>query len=435
MIPRPLHVLLALSALAMAALPANAQRLLRGPYLQLATHQSMVVRWRTDKDCKGIVRYGLTPETATNRVSHAGSLSEHVVQLSRLQPNTRYYYVIGYETNRWFTPEAPDYSFITPPKPGTTQPVRIWAVGDPGTASTNQANVRNAFYEIHRQRPADLWLMLGDNAYSSGTDSQYQKAVFDMYASILRQAPLWPTLGNHDALHADSPTLSGPYYDIFTLPTLGQAGGLASGTEAYYSFDHANIHFVCLDSEDTDRSRDGAMASWLRSDLAQNTRDWVIAYFHHPPYTKGSHDSDKKSDSGGRMDDMRENFLPILESGGVDLVLTGHSHSYERSFLLNGHYGYSTNLTGSMILDRGSGRLDLEGSYKKNPGNAPHQGAVYICAGSSGQISGGKLNHPVNWVSLNKLGSLVIDVDGLRCDVRFIGERGQLRDYFTLEKR
>jgi 3',5'-cyclic AMP phosphodiesterase CpdA len=414
---------------------AHAQKLERGPYLQLPTDSSMVIRWRTDKPSKGLVRWGLSPESATNRVQHAGSLTEHVVQLTRLKPNTRYFYAIGSETNQWLTPAAPEFSFITPPRPGTVQPVRIWAVGDPGTASTNQSNVRNAFYQIHRQRPADLWLMLGDNAYSSGTDAQFQRAVFDVYGAILRQTPVWPTLGNHDAMHADSPTLSGPYYDIFTLPTLGQSGGLSSGTEAYYSFDFANVHFVCLDSEDTDRSRDGAMAAWLRADLANNTRDWVIAYFHHPPYTKGSHDSDKHSDSAGRMTEMRENFLPILESGGVDLVLTGHSHSYERSYLLNGHYGLSTNLQPSMILNAGSGRLDHEGSYAKNGGNAPHQGAVYICAGSSGQISGGKLNHPVNWVSLNKLGSLLIDVDGLRADIRFIGDKGQLRDYFTIEKK
>jgi hypothetical protein len=288
---------------------------------------------------------------------------------------------------------------------------------------------------MHARRPADLWLMLGDNAYSSGTDSQYQKAVFSMYSAMLRQVPLWPTLGNHDALSADSSTLSGVYYDIFSLPSRGQCGGLVSGTEAYYSFNFANIHFVCLDSQDTDRSKDGAMASWLRADLADSFQEWTVVFFHHPPYTKGSHDSDKFSDSGGRMTEMRENILPILEAGGVDLVLTGHSHSYERSYLVNGHYGASTNLAPSMVLDRGSGRLDMEGAYLKDPGNASHQGTVYICAGCSGQASGGKLNHPVNWVSLNKLGSLVVDVDGRRCDVRFIGDRGQVRDYFTLQKR
>ena len=63
--------------------------------------------------------------------------------------------------------------------------------------------------------------------------------------------PLLPTLGNHDAHSATSSTQSGPYYEIFSLPTTGQAGGIATGTEAYYSFDHGNIHFVCLDSADT----------------------------------------------------------------------------------------------------------------------------------------------------------------------------------------
>jgi hypothetical protein len=88
-----------------------------------------------------------------------------------------------------------------------------------------------------------------------------------------------------------------------------------------------------------------------------------------------------------------------------------------------------------MILNAGSGRLDLDGSFRKDGGNAPHQGAIYICAGSSGQASGGRLNHPANWLSLNKLGSLVLDIDGLRADIRFMGDHGQLRDYFTIEKR
>ena len=65
------------------------------------------------------------------------------------------------------------------------------------------------------------------------------------------------------------------------------------------------------------------MARWLKMDLERTRQDWIIAYFHHPPYTKGTHDSDKDSDSAGRMNDMRQTFLPVLEQGGVDLILTG----------------------------------------------------------------------------------------------------------------
>ena len=111
-----------------------------------------------------------------------------------------------------------------------------------------------------------------------------------------------------------------------------------------YSFDYGNIHFVCLESYETDRSTSGAMLTWLEADLQANDKSWLIAFWHHPPYSKGSHDSD----TDGRMTDMCQNALPILEQHGVDLVLTGHSHSYERSYLIDGHYGASSTFTEAM---------------------------------------------------------------------------------------
>jgi len=66
------------------------------------------------------------------------------------------------------------------------------------------------------------------------------------------------------------------------------------------------------------------MLPWLRTDLRANQRDWTIVYFHHPPYSRGSHDSDE---ADTRMGDVREHLLPVLEAGGADLVLTGHSHA------------------------------------------------------------------------------------------------------------
>ena len=177
------------------------------------------------------------------------------------------------------------------------------------------------------------------------------------------------------------------------------------------------------------------MAQWLKSDLENTSRDWILCFFHHPPYTKGSHDSDKRSDSAGRMVEMRENFLPILEAGGVDLVMAGHSHDYERSFLLDGAYGYSTNMAAAQFRNRGSGRANTDGAYEKPSGAAPHQGAVYIVAGSSGQTGGGPLNHPAMFLSLNKLGSLILDVDGPELNATFLNEKAQVRDYFTIRKK
>jgi hypothetical protein len=208
---------------------------------------------------------------------------------------------------------------------------------------------------------------------------------------------------------------------------------VASGTEAYYSFDFDNIHFVCLDSEGSSRLPGGAMFTWLRADLAATNQDWVIAFWHQPPYSKGSHDSDSGSEI--QMREMRENALPIIDSLGVDVVLTGHSHSYERSYLLRRHYGLSGSLADSMKVDAGDGRRDGNGPYgKPSVQQAPFEGAVYVVAGSSSMTSGGTLNHPVMVSSQNVAGSLVLDVDGESLDMRFLDAAGAVTDSFAILK-
>jgi len=121
----------------------------------------------------------------------------------------------------------------------------------------------------------------------------------------------------------------------------------------------------------------------------------------------------------------------VLEAGGVDLVLGGHSHSYERSYLIDGHYGTSGTFDpATMLVDGGNGNPAGDGAYDKPDG--PHAGAVYAVAGCSGKISGGPLNHPVMCVSLNRLGSVVLDFDAGRLDVSFLDSTGAVADAFTM---
>ena len=402
----------------------------RGPYLQSGTPNSTVVRWRTNIATDSRVSYGTTQGSLTSNTDNSTQTTEHEVIVSGLSPGTKYFYSVG-STSQVLAGNDPNHFFVTSPLAGSSVPTRVWVLGDSGTANASAQAVRNAYINFTGSTATNLWLMLGDNAYESGTDSEYQTAVFDMYPTILRQSVLWPALGNHDTAQSSNPPASLPYFAMFTLPTNAEAGGMASGTEKYYSFDYGNIHFICLDSMTSDRSASGPMATWLRADLASSTRQWTIAFWHHPPYSKGSHDSD----TDPILTEMRQNFLPILEDAGVDLVLAGHSHSYERSYLIDGHYGLSSTFTNAMKKDGGSGRADGTGAYSKPTlGPGAHEGAVYAVAGSSGQISGGTLNHPAMFISLNNLGSMVLDVNGNTLDAKFLRENGAIADYFRIVK-
>ena len=251
-----------------SAATALAVSVSRGPYLQMATDTGMVLRWRTDVAENSAVCIDVVQAACGTLVTDAVTKTEHEIALSGLSAGTTYYYQIGYDDNGFVALVGgnANHFFKTSPDPSSPTPTRIWVIGDAGTANQDARDVRDAFKMYTGSRGADLWLMLGDNAYSSGTDTQYQAAVFDTYPELLRTIPVWATLGNHDGLSADSASESGPYYDIFNFPRNNEAGsGTASTTEAYYSFDYGDIHFVVLDSYESSRATSGPMLSWAMS--------------------------------------------------------------------------------------------------------------------------------------------------------------------------
>ncbi|MCE9609117.1 MAG: metallophosphoesterase [Chthoniobacter sp.] len=440
---------------------ANTTLVTRGPYLQSASPTQMVVRWRTTANTPGRARYGTDAGNLIDYVNSTVTAApspatgfDHVALITGLTPNTTYYYTIGTAAN--LLTGGPTYTFTTPPTAGTVSDTRIWVLGDAGTSgnaaspTVAQTSVRDAFYTWTGTRTPNLVLQLGDNAYNTGTDAEFQKGVFDIYPTMLRRTPFWSCLGNHETGQATAFVDTYPYFSIYSFPIAGECGGVASGSEHYYSFDYGNIHFICLDSMTANRNTievngsDGPMAAWLRTDLASTTATWIVCYFHHPPYTKGSHNSDTESE----LIQIRTNFLPILENGGVDLVLTGHSHCYERSMLIDRYYGLSTNPgVNAVTKNATSGRPAPAGPgayVKPLTGPRDHFGAVYSVTGSAGQATswtGGStalINptpHPVMFTSLLRLGSLVLDINGTRLDASFINNTGAIEDSFTIIKQ
>jgi len=402
--------------------------LTRGPYLQTGTPTSVIVRWRTDVATESRVSYGSESGSLLSRVDDANPVTEHIVLVTNLSPDTIYFYAVGSSVET--LTGGTNHFFRTAPMVGSQRPFRVWVLGDFGMTNQFAIPVRDAYYGFTGAKYTDLWLMLGDNAYHGGSDAVWQVAVFNTYSNLLRQTVVWSTIGNQETFNSATQPPS-VYLQAFSFPPNAEAGGVASGTERYYSFDYGNVHFICLDSMSSARTNGSPMLTWLDADLAASTNYWIVAFWHHPPYSKGSNDSDVRTEEI----EMRTNAVPLLENYGVDLVLSGHSHSYERSYLLDGHYGFSSSFTTNFLKNGGDGRVGGNGAYAKNSsGPAGHQGAVYAVTGSGCSLGGGPLNHPAMYRSLNNLGSMVLDFHANRLEAKFIRETGAIDDSFTLIK-
>jgi len=481
-------------------------------FLQLVTPTTAVVKWRggdADQACwakkLSDLRKRNWPHCASGVSTEGGHLE---AGFSSLAPDHDYYYILG--------APGPDAAtdvqqrFRTPP-PNNKSPkdgnVHIWIVGDSGTATETQLRpplgdgvspthpgeaieVKEGFLAYNADKePVDLFVLLGDNAYIEGRDSQWQGAFFEIYPEIIKGAPVLPTIGNHEMGGADFDIgvlfgfppgalitfLGGtsdsadpfsyddgdpstvddgpPYLTIFSLPSGGESGGVASGTEQYYAVDYGNVHLVSLDSQLSNRDpvQRQAMADWLVADLSANVRDWTIVFFHHPPYSKGeNHDSDQEQ----AEIDMREVFTPIFDAYGVDVVYNGHSHSYERSYYMGGHTGLSTtfDLATHAELNASGAGASGQGS-EAYPQISATSGAddkvVYTVAGSSGKADeldpcnpgevlgctpADWLQHPAHYLSLPEKGSVVLDATATSLTSRFIDVDGAVVDSFTITR-
>lgn len=427
----------------------------RGPYLQMGAETAMTIRWRTDIASIGRVTYGLSTTSLTGTLSETATTTEHELRLTSLLSDQRYYYSVG--TTTAVLEQTTANFFQTNPPATTKRPIRIASFGDCGVLSTNQANVLAGLLNYRGTNPTDLWLLMGDNAYD-GYDDQFQASFFNPYRNtLLKNTTLFPIPGNHDYINsaANAASHAIPYFSIFTLPTNAEAGGVASGTREWYSFDYGPIHFVMLDGFGTrpvggvakkiyDDTLNHPQAIWLKQDLATNTKEWTIAYLHFPPYTQGSHNSETEGD----LIAVRQQLNPILERFGVDMFVTGHSHVYERSFPIHDQRGPMADFAATPAAyrypaDASSGRYDGSANscpYRRSSAKQK-QGTVYVVSGSAGQLShiGGLGNHPVMaFTEKNVGGSFYMEIEDNRLDAKFIQANaptfGVVTDQFTLMK-
>ncbi len=184
----------------------------------------------------------------------------------------------------------------------------------------------------------DVMLLLGDLQYPDGGLDDFE-AEYDRTWGQL-SADSRPVPGNHEY---GTPDATG-YFDYF--------GAAASpDTDGYYSFDAQAWHLVGLNSNDectviacTDGS---AQQEWFAADLAQTGRRCVLAYWHHPRWSTGQHGDTEAVDALWRT----------AVAGGVDVVLSGHDHDYERFVRLDADGEADAAGTAAFVVGSGGAEL------------------------------------------------------------------------------
>lgn len=375
---------------------AAAQSLTRGPYLQLSGPTDITVVFRSDAVRLGAVKLSELGGGTVRKVFDVVPTAEHVIHVSGLAPATTYVYSVELDGVTVAAGEA--CRFRTPPPVGTTEAFRLFAWGDSGTATLGQLRVADQM--ATQLGGAALALILGDIIYPDGAPADYDAKYFSPYKDLISKLVVWPVIGNHDVVFDPS---GQPWLDAFHTPANNPAG-----TELYYSFDYANAHFVALDTHVSDFSTGSAQLQWAAADLAASPARWKVAFFHVPPYSGGTH-----LDSAA----VKASIVPVLEAAGVDVVFAGHSHVYERTYLLrqNAVVQPSPN------------------SYQKA---TAADGTLYLVSGTAGQSGPlSQPNHPLMAFQVgNVLGNTVVDFAGDTLHGYFVDQTGTAVDLFTLRK-
>lgn len=225
---------------------------------------------------------------------------------------------------------APTITVDARPFPvGDPPGVRLAVAGDVGTGNRREYATADAMDRAERTRSFDALVLLGDNVYPSGDPARLDATVFRPFGTVLdEQTQLVPVLGNHD------------------VETGGGEGQVAAFglTGRWYARHFGDVLLVALDST---RAGDPVQRRWLQQTLASAKKPWKIVAMHYPPYSAGWHGSNAAT---------RDAFSPLFERYGVQLVLSGHDHDYQRSIAVN---GVTYVVSGGASTLRKTGRSDF----------------------------------------------------------------------------
>lgn len=290
-------------ASAPAAPATQAVTLVKGPYLQAPRTDGMVICLEPSEDTAGKVIVKDTdgrPVVEKPFRAAAGKVAR--IDITGLKPATTYPYEILLDGSAQPAAQA---TLTTMPPPGQL-PVTFLVTGDSRTHADRFHDICQAMLKTH----IPLFVHSGDFVNVGPNLSAWNPQFFDPARELLANAVVLPAVGNHE-LAGNGPAGEKIYGDFFVLPD----------GKNYYSVDYGGVHLIILDSNRRD-FEGSDQYKWLVHDLSTCKAPWKVAVFHHPWFDAGYHASQLA---------MRRLYDPLFVKYGVDLIVVGHDHNYQRT--------------------------------------------------------------------------------------------------------
>ena len=242
---------------------------------------------------------------------------------------------------------------------------------------------------IMKRMEPELYLGLGDYSYQLSADCW-----LDIVKSVSNSFKI--ALGNHDTLNQKLQA----YIDEFKLEN------------QYYSFNYHNVHFIALSTE-LNKNQEKEQLKFVKNDLletkANKNTDWIIVFFHKPFYSSNSD-----------ITNMRKNYHPLFEDFGVDLVIQGHSHNYQRTYPLL----YNEARNSQPII------ADKEQSQYEDP-----LGIIFVIAGTGGESLQPLHKEPFLANSYGGFGCMNVEVKNKSMTVEYYSDTNDIVDKFIITKK